>query len=287
MSRRGSRARARRLPREARGLGDFAGVVVVSKDGATVFEKGYGLADRERKIANTPDLRFNIASIGKAFTTRGDRAARRRGQARAVRHDRRAAARLSQRGGEGRHDRSAPHPRGRHRRHLRSAVCQSRQAGQRSNADYFRMIAPEPLRFAPGAEQPVLQRLLHRARRDHRARVRHALRALHRGARVQARRDDGRRIPRLWRSEGRARLPPRRGRSRPPHSGDRRPARIRGGRILHARAADLLAFDTALRDGTLLTPKMTAWYLRLHRRAQGPRRRAGTRSPAARRAPTP
>ena len=48
--------------------GDFAGVVIVSKDGVKIFEKGYGLADRERKIANTPDLRFNIASIGKAFT---------------------------------------------------------------------------------------------------------------------------------------------------------------------------------------------------------------------------
>src|SRR6185436_10066847 len=48
--------------------GDFAGVVVVSKDGAKIFEKAYGLADRERKVANTPELRFNIASIGKAFT---------------------------------------------------------------------------------------------------------------------------------------------------------------------------------------------------------------------------
>ncbi len=46
----------------------FAGVVLVAKDGKTVLEKGYGEADRERHTPMSPDLRFNIASIGKAFT---------------------------------------------------------------------------------------------------------------------------------------------------------------------------------------------------------------------------
>jgi D-alanyl-D-alanine carboxypeptidase len=48
--------------------GAFAGVVLVARDGTVVFERGYGPADRERQHPISPDLRFNLASIGKAFT---------------------------------------------------------------------------------------------------------------------------------------------------------------------------------------------------------------------------
>jgi CubicO group peptidase (beta-lactamase class C family) len=48
--------------------GEFAGVVLIAKDGEKVLERGYGPADRDRKTQMTPELRFNIASIGKAFT---------------------------------------------------------------------------------------------------------------------------------------------------------------------------------------------------------------------------
>jgi CubicO group peptidase (beta-lactamase class C family) len=47
---------------------DFAGVVLVAKDGRAIFENAYGAADRERGTPMTADLRFNVASIGKAFT---------------------------------------------------------------------------------------------------------------------------------------------------------------------------------------------------------------------------
>jgi D-alanyl-D-alanine carboxypeptidase len=47
---------------------DFAGVVLVAQNGETVFERAYGLADRERNIPMSAHLRFNYASIGKAFT---------------------------------------------------------------------------------------------------------------------------------------------------------------------------------------------------------------------------
>jgi len=47
---------------------DFAGVVLVAKDGRTAFEGAYGVADRERGTPIARDLRFNVASIGKAFT---------------------------------------------------------------------------------------------------------------------------------------------------------------------------------------------------------------------------
>ena len=48
--------------------GRFAGVVLVAKDGEKVFERGYGIARRETKDPITADTRFNYASIGKAFT---------------------------------------------------------------------------------------------------------------------------------------------------------------------------------------------------------------------------
>jgi CubicO group peptidase (beta-lactamase class C family) len=48
--------------------GDFAGVVLVAKNGKGIFERTYGVADRDKGTPISGDLRFNIASIGKAFT---------------------------------------------------------------------------------------------------------------------------------------------------------------------------------------------------------------------------
>lgn len=48
--------------------GRFSGTVLVAKGGKSVFEKAYGLADREKKLANTPATRFNLGSINKQFT---------------------------------------------------------------------------------------------------------------------------------------------------------------------------------------------------------------------------
>lgn len=47
---------------------DFAGVVLIARDGAVALEKAAGRADRERGVANGPATRFNIGSISKAFT---------------------------------------------------------------------------------------------------------------------------------------------------------------------------------------------------------------------------
>jgi D-alanyl-D-alanine carboxypeptidase len=46
----------------------FSGAALVAKDGEVVFADAYGLADRERGIANTLETRFRVASIGKMFT---------------------------------------------------------------------------------------------------------------------------------------------------------------------------------------------------------------------------
>ena len=46
----------------------YSGAVLVARKGEVVLRKGYGLADRERGIPNTPTTLFHVASVGKTFT---------------------------------------------------------------------------------------------------------------------------------------------------------------------------------------------------------------------------
>jgi D-alanyl-D-alanine carboxypeptidase len=48
--------------------GEFSGAVLVARDGRTLFEGGYGLADRERNIPNTPFTQFRVGSMNKMLT---------------------------------------------------------------------------------------------------------------------------------------------------------------------------------------------------------------------------
>ena len=49
---------------------DLVGTSIsVVKNGETIFSKGYGLLDRDRSDAVTPQTLFNIASITKHFVT--------------------------------------------------------------------------------------------------------------------------------------------------------------------------------------------------------------------------
>ena len=48
--------------------GEFSGAVLVVRDGHTLFEGGYGLADRERNIPNTPFTQFRVGSMNKMMT---------------------------------------------------------------------------------------------------------------------------------------------------------------------------------------------------------------------------
>jgi len=48
--------------------GQFSGVVVLGKNGVPVFQRAYGMADRERGVANNPETGFNLGSINKIFT---------------------------------------------------------------------------------------------------------------------------------------------------------------------------------------------------------------------------
>jgi CubicO group peptidase (beta-lactamase class C family) len=48
--------------------GNFSGNVLVEKNGKIVFEKAYGLADRDNRLGNTVATRFHIASMSMQFT---------------------------------------------------------------------------------------------------------------------------------------------------------------------------------------------------------------------------
>ncbi len=48
--------------------GDFSGVILIARKGETVFEEAFGYADRDKKIPNRIDTKFNIGSINKSFT---------------------------------------------------------------------------------------------------------------------------------------------------------------------------------------------------------------------------
>ncbi len=49
----------------------FSGSILIASYGEVLFTKGYGMADYENKIPNTPDTAFNISSLTQQFTSMG------------------------------------------------------------------------------------------------------------------------------------------------------------------------------------------------------------------------
>jgi CubicO group peptidase (beta-lactamase class C family) len=54
--------------RKLAAAGQFSGVALVAGNGQPVMAQAYGMADKERGVANTADTRFCIASMNKMFT---------------------------------------------------------------------------------------------------------------------------------------------------------------------------------------------------------------------------
>ncbi len=62
---------AARMDQQVRAYADqqkFSGCVLVAREGKVVFSKGYGLANAEYGIPNTPATKFRLGSITKQFT---------------------------------------------------------------------------------------------------------------------------------------------------------------------------------------------------------------------------
>ncbi|MEO5821400.1 MAG: serine hydrolase domain-containing protein [Vicinamibacteraceae bacterium] len=128
----------------------FAGVVLIARDGVPIVQRTYGIADRERGVAVTADTRFGLASIGKLFTKAAIAQLIAAGKVRptdtvgAILPDypaspaRQATVEqlLEHRGGIA--DFFGP------------AFAALPKDRFRTNTDYYRFVAAQPVRFAPG-----------------------------------------------------------------------------------------------------------------------------------------
>ncbi|OGU56050.1 MAG: hypothetical protein A2V66_14880 [Ignavibacteria bacterium RBG_13_36_8] len=50
-------------------LGRFSGAVLIAKDGKVLLSKGYGMANHELDVPNTPKIKFRLGSVTKQFTS--------------------------------------------------------------------------------------------------------------------------------------------------------------------------------------------------------------------------
>ena len=245
--------------------GTFSGVVLVARDGKSQFEKAYGQANRERAAANTVDTRFNIGSINKAFT-------------RVAIGQLMAAGKIALSDTIGKLLPDYPNEKA---RQATVEQLMTHQAGVadffgpafdaapktqfRSNADYYRFVAPQPLLFEPGTKRQycngcyiVLGAIVER---------------------VSGLKYEDYIAQRVFTPAGMTgagffasdRLPEKVaiGYTRQTASGGEGPVRPNtdmhgiagsGAGGAYASAADLLAFHSALRAGRLLDAKTTAWF---------------------------
>ena len=50
---------------------DFSGSILLARDGKVLVSRGYGLANREHNVPNTPQTKFRLASVSKQFVAAG------------------------------------------------------------------------------------------------------------------------------------------------------------------------------------------------------------------------
>jgi CubicO group peptidase (beta-lactamase class C family) len=244
----------------------FAGVVLIARDGQPVVQRAYGVADRERGVAVSTGLRFNIGSINKTFTKVAI------GQLL-------AAGRLALTDTVGALLPDYPDTPARratveqlleHRAGIADffgpAFDAAPKDGFRANADYYRFVADQPVQFEPGERRAycngcyivlgaIVERVSGMPYETYLARHVYEPAGMKdagptpsvpspRTAMGYTRRD----------GSGRPGGPLTPNASRLGASG----SAAGGG---YATAADLLAFDTALRTGRLLDASRTGWLL--------------------------
>ena len=62
-------AKANEYMAAAEKVDKFSGSVLIARDGKPILSKGYGMANYEWNISNTPDTVFRLGSITKQFTS--------------------------------------------------------------------------------------------------------------------------------------------------------------------------------------------------------------------------
>jgi D-alanyl-D-alanine carboxypeptidase len=257
----------------------FAGVVAIAKDGRTIFEKAYGVADREQKTRVTAGTRFNVASIGKAFT-------------KAAVGQLIAQGRLALGDTIGKWLPDYPNPKAKmatidqlldHQAGIADffgpAFDAAPKANFASNADYYRFVSTQPLLFDPGTERRycngcyvVLGEIVARAsgQRYEDYIAEHVFKPAGMTGAGFFRAD---RLPAATAQQYSRQLPASKGELRNARDAHGVTGSAAGG--CYASAGDLLAFDNAVRTGRLLDPKMTGWFLDGEPAAAGARARGG------------
>ncbi len=133
--------------------GEFSGAVLVARAGRATVARAVGDADRATRVANAPATRFNIGSINKSFTQLAVAQLMAAGRLAPTdtigtllpdypNADARSATiqhLLDHRGGIA--DIFGP------------VFAATPKATLRANADYYRLVAPQPLTFAPGTNR--------------------------------------------------------------------------------------------------------------------------------------
>ncbi len=245
--------------------GAFAGVVAVARQGRPLFEKAYGIADREQGIPATARTRYNVASIGKLFT-------------RTAIGQLLQAGRLSLADTVGRWRPDYPEPKVRaatieqlleHRGGIADFFGPEFERRAKtdflSNADYDRFVSSLPLLFDPGSRRQycngcyvvlgeVVARVAGQRYEDYVSA--HVFGAAGMKAAGFLRGD--RPAADVAQSYSRE-LPGSAGRLANAREAHGAAGSAAGG--CYATAADLLAFDEALRTGRLLDAARTAWIL--------------------------
>jgi D-alanyl-D-alanine carboxypeptidase len=129
--------------------GQFSGNLLVAKDGQAMYSRAYGMADAASSVANAEDTRFNLASIGKQFTKVAI------GQLL-------AQGKLALTDTLGKHLPHYPQEAARqatlqqlleHRVGIVDIFDVEPKTPPRHNREWFELVAPRPLAFAPGAEK--------------------------------------------------------------------------------------------------------------------------------------
>ncbi|HEY3383728.1 MAG TPA: serine hydrolase domain-containing protein [Vicinamibacterales bacterium] len=245
--------------------GAFSGAVLVAKNGTTVYEKPFGLAERDKKVAVTPATRFNLGSINKSFTKVAIAQLMAQGKVALTDtigkllpdypNEKARAATIDQ----------LLHHRAGIADFFGPDFAKAPKSGFRSNNDYFRFVAAKPLLFEPGARMQycngcyivlgaIIERVSGMPYEDYIARRVFEPAGMKSAAFLQTDRSPAdmavgytRRGP-----DGPVDL----------HSNEQMhgaAGSAAGG--AYATVADLLAFDNALREKRLIDDKMTAWVL--------------------------
>ncbi|MGE5360378.1 MAG: serine hydrolase domain-containing protein [Bacteroidales bacterium] len=251
----------------------FAGVVLVAKDGVPVYEKGWGLANRETKASVTPATRFNLGSINKIFTKTAIASLIAQGK-----------LALGDTIGTLLPDYPNPQARNATIRQLlehQAGIAdffgpdfeKAPKSAFRSNTDYYRFVAPKGLLFEPGTRTQycngcyvVLGAIIERVARMPYERYidEHVFKPAGMKTAGFFQSD---RFPANVALGYTLRAPSSPGKLASNEEMHGRSGSAAGGAF--ATAQDLLAFDNALREGRLLDPKMTAWVLETDQAAPG------------------